>query len=265
MSSDDDARHRLGAFLRAHRERLTPAEAGIPQTGSARRRTPGLRREEAAQLCGLSPTWYTWLEQGREVSVSPHALARIAGALRLTAAERAYLFELSRKRDPDADATEGPDQPPAPLLAALEVVAAPAYLLDRVWNARGWNGPAAHLFSGWLGGTERNLLRYVFLDPSAREFIAGWEDRARRLLAEFRADTARRAGDAEVTTLVDGLRAASPRFARLWQDQGVLEREGGTRGFTHPLDGTLVYEQVTLCPAGRSDYKLVMLLGPQAP
>ncbi|CCD01223.1 protein of unknown function (plasmid) [Azospirillum baldaniorum] len=161
MSSDDDARHRLGAFLRAHRERLTPAEAGIPQTGSARRRTPGLRREEAAQLCGLSPTWYTWLEQGREVSVSPQALARIAGALRLTAAERAYLFELSRKRDPDADAKDGPDPRPATLLAALEVVAAPAYLLDRVWTAVGWNAPAAHLFSGWLGrgGAEPAALR----------------------------------------------------------------------------------------------------------
>ena len=91
MIPGTDQRRLLGAFLRTHRERLTPQEAGI-HGGSARRRTPGLRREEVAHLCGLSPTWYTWLEQGRDVSVSPTALARIAGALHLTAAERAYLL-----------------------------------------------------------------------------------------------------------------------------------------------------------------------------
>jgi transcriptional regulator with XRE-family HTH domain len=102
MASTAEQRRLLGAFLRARRERLTPAEAHI-HGGPARRRTPGLRREEVAQLCGLSPTWYTWLEQGRDVSVSPPALARIAEALHLTAPERAYLFELARKRDPEVD------------------------------------------------------------------------------------------------------------------------------------------------------------------
>lgn len=257
-------RRRLGAFLRTHRERLTPAEAGV-HGGSARRRTPGLRREEVAQLCGLSPTWYTWLEQGRDVSVSPAALARIAEGLRLTAAERAYLFELARKSDPKSDGESAAgDRPPAPLLAALEAIAAPAYLLDRLWTAIAWNAGAARLFAGWLGGAERNQLRYVFLDPSARTFIRDWENRARRLLAEFRADTARRSDDADVTALVRDLRGASPAFARLWDDHGVLEREGGVRSFCHPLEGLQVFEQVTLNPAGSRDYKLVMLLGPMA-
>ncbi|MCW2243494.1 helix-turn-helix transcriptional regulator [Azospirillum canadense] len=256
-------RRLLGAFLRTHRERLTPAEAGV-HGGSARRRTPGLRREEVAHLCGLSPTWYTWLEQGRDVSVSPTALARIAEGLHLTAAERAYLFELARKRDPKSDAGAAGDRPPAPLLAALDAIAAPAYLLDRLWNARAWNAGAERLFTGWLGGTGRNQLRYVFLDPSARTFICDWENRARRLLAEFRADTARRSDDADVAALVQELRGASPAFARMWDDHGVLDREGGVRSFSHPLEGLLVYEQVTLNPTGRSDYKLVMLLGPTA-
>ncbi|WP_448204232.1 helix-turn-helix transcriptional regulator [Azospirillum sp. sgz302134] len=258
MNSITDHRRLLGAFLRTHRERLTPAEAGV-HGGSVRRRTPGLRREEVAQICGLSPTWYTWLEQGRDVSVSPGALARIARGLRLTSAERAYLFELARKRDPDAAGAEAADTPPA-LLSALEAITAPAYLLDRVWNACGWNDGAARLFSGWLDGAERNLLRYVFLDPTARRFICDWENRARRLLAEFRADTARRADDDDVTALVRDLRDGSPAFARLWDDHGVLEREGGLRAFHHPLDGPLRYEQVTLCPAGRPEHKLVMLL-----
>ncbi|WP_431862364.1 helix-turn-helix transcriptional regulator [Azospirillum sp.] len=256
-----EQRRLLGAFLRAHRERLTPADAGI-QGGPVRRRTPGLRREEVAHLCGLSPTWYTWIEQGRDVSVSPAALSRMAEALRLTAAERAYLFELARRRDP-ADGS-APVDAPAALLAAVESVTAPAYVLDRLWQACAWNDPAARLFGGWLGGPDRNLLRYVFLDPAARDFIDDWENRARRLLAEFRADTGRRADDSGLQDLTEELRRRSQMFARFWDDHGVLEREGGVRTFNHPADGLVRYEQVTLIPAGRSDCKLVMLLGPMA-
>lgn len=264
-----DRRRLLGAFLRRHRERMTPVEAGI-QSGSARRRTPGLRREEIAQLCGISPTWYTWLEQGRDVSVSATALARLAEALHLTSAERAYLFELTRRRDPNAPAGGPVDKPPPALLAALATMTAPAYLLDRLWTAVGWNPAAERLFGGWLGTgeevRERNLLRYVFLDPTARTFILDWENRARRLLAEFRADTAAHQDNPtvgpSVQALVDGLRKESPPFARLWDDHSVLEREGGLRRFAHPLDGPLTLEQVTLRPGGRSGYTLVMLVDP---
>ena len=255
-----EQRRLLGAFLRARRERLTPTEARI-HGGPARRRTPGLRREEVAQLCGLSPTWYTWLEQGRDVSVSASALARIAEALHLTAAERAYLFELTRKRDPDVVAEGEGGALPRSLVSALDAITTPAYVLDRTWQACGWNAPAESLFAQWLGGGERNLLRYVFLDPTAREFIRDWENRARRLVAEFRADTARSAEDLEVSALVRDLRGASPRFAQFWDDHGVLAREGGAREFNHPGEGTLRYEQVTLIPAARSGYKLVLLVG----
>jgi transcriptional regulator with XRE-family HTH domain len=260
MNSTAEQRRLLGAFLRARRERLTPAEARI-LGGSARRRTPGLRREEVAQLCGLSPTWYTWLEQGRDVSVSPNALARVAEALRLTAAERAYLFELTRKRDPEAAKDGGLDALPASLTSALNAITEPAYILDRNWLACGWNAPAERLFTRWLvGGLERNLLRYVFLDASAREFICDWEDRARRLVAEFRADTVGRADDDAVTALVEDLCRASPRFAAFWNDHRVLTREGGVREFKHPEAGALRYEQITFVPAARPGYKLVMLV-----
>ncbi|WP_434619575.1 helix-turn-helix transcriptional regulator [Azospirillum sp. B2RO_4] len=268
-----ERRRLLGVFLRRHRERLTPAEAGL-QGGSTRRRTPGLRREELAQLCGISPTWYSWLEQGRDVSVSPAALARLADALQLTVAERAYLFDMTRKRDPDAPPSGSTDQPPPSLLAALEAMTAPAYLLDRLWTAVGWNPAAERLFGSWLGqggarqggarqgGAERNLLRYVFLDPTARSFILDWDNRARRLLAEFRSETARHREEPAVQVLVEGLRRKSPLFSRMWDDHGVLEREGGLRRFDHPLDGPLTMEQVTLRPGGRSTYTLVMLLQP---
>src|SRR5262249_20682563 len=152
-----------------------------------RRRTPGLRREEVAQLCGLSTTWYTWIEQGRDVSVSPSALARLAGVLQLDRAERAYLFELAGKRDPDHRDSDDDKIFPA-ALACVNAIAAPAYILDRNWKACSWNPLAERLFGGWLDRAgDRNLLRFIFLEPAARALICGWAERARRVAAEFRA------------------------------------------------------------------------------
>src|SRR3954453_18793702 len=130
----------LGDFIRTHRERLSPLAVGLPP--GPRRRTPGLRREEVAQLCGVSPTWYTWIEQGRPVSASADALARIAVALQLSRAERAYLFELAAQRDP-AEPDPAAADAPATLLETVQLVSAPAYVLDRQWNALAWNERAA--------------------------------------------------------------------------------------------------------------------------
>ncbi len=256
METGSARRRQLGAFLRARREALTES-----RHSGERRRTPGLRREEVAQLCGISTTWYTWIEQGRDIAVSATALDRLARALQLTAAERAYLFALAQRRDPVAAATEGiGGAAPADLLAVLRTMTAPAYLLDRLWTVLGWNEAAGHLFAPWLDSPEPCLLRYVFLDPSARDFIADWEDRARRLVAEFRADTARLRDDTAVTVLVDDLTRQSAVFARIWSDQAVLAREGGARTFNHPQDGLIRYEQVTLLPATHPGVKLVVLL-----
>lgn len=186
----------LGDFIRAHRERLSPQAVGLPP--GPRRRTPGLRREEVAQLCGVSPTWYTWIEQGRPVSASAEALARIAVALQLSRAERAYLFELAAQRDP-AEPDPAASDAPAMLLKTVQLVNAPAYVLDRQFTALAWNAPASDLFVGWLDGEhDRNLLRYTFLSPQARRLIVDWEIRARRLAAEYRADSIRQIGRAHV-------------------------------------------------------------------
>ncbi|HVO13616.1 MAG TPA: helix-turn-helix transcriptional regulator [Alphaproteobacteria bacterium] len=253
-----DQQRALASFVRAQREKLTPAALGLPP--GARRRTPGLRREEVAQLAGLSVTWYTWLEQGRDMSLSPLALARLAGALRLGRAERAYLFELAGKRDPDPGPDEGEAVPPA-VLACVEAIAAPAYILDRAWTALSWNRAAERLFVGWLDGAgSRNLLRFIFLEPAARSLICDYDDRARRVVAEFRAAVSTHLGDRPIRGLVETLRRASPDFARLWDEQGVLGREGGARTFNHPTDGFLRFEQVTFDVAGRPDLKLTMLV-----
>jgi transcriptional regulator with XRE-family HTH domain len=253
-----EQRRALGEFVRAHRERLAPAAIGL--AASARRRTPGLRREEVAQRCGLSTTWYTWIEQGRDVSVSPTALARLADALQLDRAERAYLFELASKHDPDHPLQEAQSLPSA-VLDCVETITSPAYILDRHWNARGWNAPAEHLFVGWLDqpGT-RNLLRFIFLDVSARSLICTWEQRACRVAAEFRAACSLHLHEPALRQLIEELCCQSPQFARFWDEQGVLGREGGERTFKHPTDGLLAYQQVTFTLASHPDFKLTILV-----
>jgi transcriptional regulator with XRE-family HTH domain len=246
-----DFRKVLGAFLRAHRERLQPSVAA-----PRRRRTPGWRREELAEACGVSVTWITWLEQGRQISASPRALVRLADALHLTPAERAYLFELAGKRDPAAPAAAEHALPPS-MLALPDKLTIPAYVLDRAWTALAWNGAATKLFSGWLTGRhDRNLLRFVFLSPVARRLIADWKDRSRRVVAEFRADFSRHLRDPSMQSLVDELAAGSPAFRECWQEQTVLDREGGERTFRNPRRR---FYQTTLTFTSHPDMKLVTL------
>lgn len=256
---------KLGEFIRAHRERIKPQDAGLPGAyTSGRRRTPGLRREELAQLCAVSPTWLTWLEQGRPVSASGKMLARLADVLQLTAAERGYLFRLAAKLDP---AIAPADAAPAEELAAIvEAIAAPAYILNRQWDAPASNRAARQLFAGWLdqkpaaGKPAPNLLRFMFMAPAAQQLIVDWRDRAARLVAEFRADCGKHADQPPLADLIDELERASPLFQQLWHAQHVLAREGGLRRFRHPAKGDLQYRQVTLHLATQRDMKLVMLL-----
>jgi len=255
--SDAIRRMELGEFLRAQRARLSPALFGL--AAGTRRRTPGLRREEVAQLCGLSTTWYTWLEQGRDISLSAPALGRLATVLRFTPAERAYLFDLAGRRDPRQGADGEPAAPPA-LLATLPLIAGPAYILDAYWTALAWNKPAEILFTGWLDGEgDRNLLRFIFLNPQAARLIADFETRARRVLAEFRTDYSRHLDEPQMEALLTELSEGSAFFRQSWDEHSVLGREGGLRQFIHATLGALRYRQVTLNPTGRLDLKLVIL------
>jgi transcriptional regulator with XRE-family HTH domain len=252
-------KQQLGTFLRAQRDRLRPEDFGLP--AGQRRRAPGLRREEAAQLCGISPTWFTWIEQGRTDSVSVPTLAAIARGLHLSRAERAYLFELAARMDPAPPAIDKAD--PQQLRALVDAIRAPAYILDRHWDAVIWNKPAAELFAPWLGaraGVDRNLLRFVFAEPVARKFIPNWRSRGERLVAEYRADTAAWVDDPVRKALVQDLSDTSPEFAAAWASQQVRSRDGGRRTFAHPRRGRAEYDQFTLRVAHRTDMKLIMLV-----
>ena len=246
----------LGIYIRKHRERASPEEAGFRSTG--RRRTSGLRREELAQLCDVSPTWITWLEQGREVKASAAMLEKLSNALALTRAERRYLFTLAGKlEDEDEGAkSDGLDV----LFKSVEFMTAPAYILDRKWNALAWNKPAFELFEGWLDKEQTpNLLSFTFLSPLAKNLIADWEDRAKRLVAEFRADCGLHVDEAEMQDLISELSEKSDVFAKYWKDYEVTTREGGLRIFNHE-SGRLSYLQTTFHPASRRDLKLVLLM-----
>jgi transcriptional regulator with XRE-family HTH domain len=255
-------RKELADFLQAIRSRSQPADFGFPS--GTRRRTAGLRREEMAQIVGISATWYTWIEQGREANISADALDRLAGNLRLTRSERAYLFEIADRRDPLAGQSESDDVPPL-LIELLADIGVPAYLMGRYWNMLGWNSAAAELFTGWLDiphdddEASPNLLRFVFLEPRARSLLFDWETRARRITAEFRADCRNSLDDPALTRLVDELAVASADFARFWKQHDVLERQGGERRFLHPLRGEILYQQATLRPDEHEHLKLVML------
>lgn len=263
LSNDVPAPARqLGQFLRACRDRLSPEDFGL--AGVARRRAPGLRREEAAALCGISPTWYTWIEQGRAGAISAPTLGAIARGLRLSRAERAYLLDLAAR--PEALPRRVERAAPDDLAALVGAIRTPAYLLDLHWDAIAWNRPAAALFDDWLGAgrrgrtPDRNLLRYVFLHPRAPSLIVNWPERGRRLVAEFRADTAAASGDPLRQTVVDQLSRDSAAFAAAWRSQSVRLREGGERAFHHPRLGACRYQQFTLRLSDRPDLKLTTLV-----
>jgi transcriptional regulator with XRE-family HTH domain len=250
----------LGSFIRTRRERISPEQVGLP--AGLRRRAKGLRREELAGLCGISPTWLTWIEQGRTDSVSANAISRIAGALLLSRAERDYLFELAGVHDPEKATLVSELNPGETLAEAVVKIQTPAYVLDRAWNAIAWNRHASRLFVGWLEkeSSGPNLLKYVFLNPQARDFIAEWPLRAHRIVAEFRGDCKAIMDDPEISTQIAELRRQSPEFDSFWSAHNVLEREGGERTFLHPILGKITLRQLTLRLANSPNLKLVLLL-----
>jgi hypothetical protein len=178
----------------------------------------------------------------------------------MSAAERVYLFELARRRDPAPPTIADDTAAPPTLRAAVQAMLMPAYLLDRTWRLCAWNAPAAELFAPWLASGEPCLLRYVFIDPSARLFIRDWEERASRLVAEFRADVALYPDDPALAHLIVELQRDSDAFTDFWNRHGVLAREGGQRTFDHPQQGFVLRHQITLVPSCSQDHKLVLLL-----
>lgn len=246
----------LGTYLRDRRMKLDPAALGFPPE---RRRTPGLRREEVAQRANISPTWYTWLEQGRGGAPSADVLDRISRALMLTEVEREHLFLVGLGRPPEGRYRENGGVTPRlqRVLDALDP--SPALIRTAIWNVLAWNRAATVMLGdyGALPPHQRNVLRIVFLDPRSRAVQYDWESVARHIVGAFRVEAARAGAAAEVEPLVDELCRLSPEFRTMWRDNDVREIHGeAIKRIRHPVLGPLAFEYSTFSVDGRTDLSM---------
>ena len=249
-----EQRREFGAFLSSRRARLLPKEFGLPE---GPRRTPGLRREEVAVLAGVSVSWYTWLEQGRDVQPSPDALRRIAKVLRLDRVESAHLYALSALEAPAADSGGGVSAGLDMLVRAINPI--PAYVRNTRLDILAWNDAIADLFVdyGSLQPHERNTLRLLFLYVPYRTLILDWEQMARGMISTFRAARAQARDKAPFDSLIKELSGQSPEFRDWWQDTGVQGFDEGRKRLLHPTGGQIEFTYVALMPEGRPDLSLV--------
>jgi transcriptional regulator with XRE-family HTH domain len=228
-----DRQRELADFLRRSRERIGPAEAGL-RVATARRRTPGLRREELAALAGISVDWYIRLEQGRAERPSPSVLDALARALRLSADERAHLYALARVERPPLDHAPGEVVDPS-LERVLRSLSdsIPAYVLGRRWDILAWNRGACELLVDFdaVHPERRNLLELTFLDETMRSRFVDWETVARYTLANFRGTVGRHLDLPEVQRLVGRLSDTDPQFATWWRLHEVEEKTTGIKRF----------------------------------
>jgi transcriptional regulator with XRE-family HTH domain len=253
-SSRISPRVELAQFLKSRRARVRPADVGFPD--GARRRTPGLRREEVARLADVGVSWYTWLEQGRDIHVSEPLLERLARALLLTASERAYLFELAQGR-PAARPTIAPSVVSDALRRVIDAHPYPAFVSTLRRDFLALNEPAKVLYGDILSlpVEQRNGLWSFFMNMDRRKQVPDWENTARAAVATFRLDAARAADRTEFDALAVSLSNVSPDFARFWNDHDVIEVTEGTKEFLDAEHGKIEFELVTLAhsePDGRT-------------
>ena len=257
MSERPAQENLLGAYLKDRRSKLDPAAFGFP---SGRRRTPGLRREEVAQRAHISPTWYTWLEQGRGGAPSADVLDRIARALMLTDVEREHLFLLGLGRAPEVRYQRSDGVTPR-LQRVLDALSpSPAVVRTATWDVVAWNRAATVMLTdyGALPPQQRNILRFIFLDPRVRAAQHDWESVARFVVGAFRVDAARAGAAAAVQPFVDELCRLSPEFAAMWRDNDVRSHGEGVKHLRHPLLGPIAFEYSTFAVDGRPDLNMVV-------
>ncbi len=245
----------LSAFLRSKRAALQPEQAGLP--AGSRRRTPGLRREEVAQLAGVSTTWYTWLEQGRDIQASPSVLDAIAGALRLSRDERSYMHALAAGSHPIAADIEGSGTAAAAVTQPIrrildELRFCPAIVSDRRCEIVGWNAAAAQVFLDFerIPVGQRNMIRLLFARQELRRLAVNWEHFASGFLAIFRAYYGQYVGDDWYDRFLADMRAEYPQFEPLWQQSQVSSAPEVLLEFRHAKAGNMLFNLTSLTVSG---------------
>ncbi len=236
--SSESRRRELAAFLRSRRERLRPEQVGLPH--SRRRRTPGLRREEVAQLAGVGVTWYTWLEQARQINASPQVLDAIARTLQFDSHEHAHLFTLAGLTTTTI-AEECDSLTPEAQLLVDRLEPYPAIVLNTRWDLLAYNRVHASFFPHLeeIPLEDRNCLWLAFTDPAWREVMVDWDDSVAVMVAEYRAAMAEHIDDPAWEAFVDRLHRASPEFTAFWERHDVLRVVSNTKRAMHPTVGLL--------------------------
>lgn len=253
-----DRHHELAAFLRSRRARVSPEQVGLPR--GTRRRTPGLRRPEVALLAGVSPEWYTWLEQGRDIHVSAQVLESLARVLQLDANERAHLFVLALRQLPPIKTVSPPAISPIlqQFLDHLGVI--PACVVDPRLTVVAWNAAFRVVFGDFatLSERERNLIWKLFTSPLPRQVNEEWEELARVFLAQFRAGYGRFIQDPWWATQISELSRISPEFRELWAHHDVINVSEGRKTMHHPLVGELTFDFLWFQTVDSGDLRLLI-------
>lgn len=256
MVNDRQRYQELADFLRTRRERLSPDLLGFG--AGQRRRTPGLRREEVAELANISASWYICLEQGRPIRVSAQVLENLARALQLTEEERIHLFMLAHQQPPPVSPIGGETVSVTLQLLLDNMGTCPAYIVDQHLNVLAWNRAAKVMFGDFSTKSrwERNMVWTMFAKISYKQLFVHWEDQARRALAQLRKIYGQNIDNPWFHELIEDLKHASPEFEEWWQYHDV---EGNTEGkveFNHPKVGHLVFEHMTFGVSGNSNLML---------
>ncbi|MFC5338232.1 helix-turn-helix transcriptional regulator [Leucobacter denitrificans] len=246
----------LGEFLAARRKAQRRVELGLPP--GTRRGDIGLSREEVAALAGMSVSWYTWLEQGREINASRQVLAAVARVLQLNEAETEYVFALAV---PGANSNQlEPAPTPDHLTRLVRALPFPAFVIAGDWTIVAWNARYEWLYESISAilDVDRNLLKLIYTDPKLKEMLPDWQRDSRRFLAEFRADSGVRLSSERHREVVQGLIEESPDFRAQWAEHSVERFKSRLRTFVHPQEGELVFEHHRLVPSDASDLHVIM-------
>lgn len=236
----------LANFLKTRRARLTPAQVGLPK--GSRRRTPGLRREEVAQLANVSVTWYTFLEQGRDIRVSAQVLESVAQALQLTSDERTHLFMLAMQQPPSETFLQKRSVNFALQHLIDQLECCPAFIISYQFDVLAWNQATCLLFGDFavMPARERNRMWDFFTNPECRRMLVDWEEHAQVMLAWFRNTCGRYLGDVKLTELAEDLQRVSPEFRQGWLQHEVQRKNIGLKVYKHPTVGFLEFEYTLL-------------------
>ncbi|ACX62750.1 Helix-turn-helix domain-containing protein [Paenibacillus sp. cl141a] len=247
----------LSAFLKGQRAKISPESVGLPP--GTRRRTPGLRREEVAQLAGVSTTWYTWLEQGRDIQVSSSVLDCVASALQLNADERRYLYSLALESgaEPYTVKHEAVQISPSLQKIITELKYCPVMISDRKCNIVGWNRAAAYVFLDFdrIPPEERNMIRLLFTRREFQRLAVNWEQFASGFLSMFRSYYGQYVEDEWYDHFLEEMKNGHPDFNRMWEQSQVSYAPEVHLEFRHAKAGKMVYELTSLKVYGNDDLR----------